>query len=250
MVYRDFLLEDERLLVVIVAGWGSNPSSIFQFEIVNQKQREALLKPWDDVQICLVDHYMLWFIIIQRWTRRGVCSLFFAWGILRPKDASLFTVEWDMLEFISLGMYSPVATTTQIFLRICYFPRQPASPDVFHQSKHSGMFPEERTNREHRKSRLKRKIVVPTSSFWVKSQLPLSFAGVSMDTVPMHRLETIDKTLKWHRMKHQHVIFQTLAFKPFQKKTWYRQLYSTWSYLAGVVGYSNKTMATVTWDWV
>lgn len=144
MVYRDFLPEDERLLVVIVAGWGSNPSSIFQFEVVHQKQGETLLKPWDDVQICLVDHYMLWFIIIQRWTRRGVCSLFFAWGILRPKDASLFTVEWDMLEFISLGKYSPVATTTQNLLRIWHFPRQPASPDVFHQPKHSGMFPEEK----------------------------------------------------------------------------------------------------------
>lgn len=134
----------------------------------------------------------------------------------------------DMLEFISPGEYSPVATTTQSFLGIWYFPRQPASPDVFHQPKHSGMFPEEK----ERTWNTERTVWKGRSS----CQPPLfglkvSFAGVWMDTVPMHLLETIDKPLKLHRMKHRHVIFQTLVFKPFQKKTWYSQLYGRWSSL-------------------
>lgn len=106
-----------------------------------------------------MDHYIIWFIIIQRWTRRGVCSLFFALRRFETQRCEFVycRMRYAWWTHISWRRYSPVATTTQIFLRIWYFPRQPASPDVFHQPKHSGMFPEEKgTIMEHRKSRFEK----------------------------------------------------------------------------------------------
>lgn len=177
MVYRDFLPEDERLLVVIVAGWGSNPSSIFQFEVVHQKQGETLLKPWDDVQICLVDHYMLWFIIIQRWTRRCLFVVF-----------CLRHFETQRCEFVYCRMrYAWVHISWKVlpssnnhpeFFEDMAFPTSTCFARCLSSTGAFWDVPRgKRTNMEHRKSRLKRKIVVPTSSFWVKGQVPLSLQG-------------------------------------------------------------------------